>query len=66
MPLLYGAIAAALALTGPGAYSFDTLAGLSSIWTPELAWAALGVGIAGGAANLAYRALRQTPVPATV
>src|SRR5665213_2052078 len=34
VPLLYGAIAAALAVTGPGEYSVDALTGLSDIWTP--------------------------------
>ena len=65
VPLLYGAVAAALALTGPGRYSLDALAGVSTLWTPALAWGALGASIAGGAANLAYRALRHTPVAAT-
>ena len=55
LPLLYAAGAAALALTGPGRYSFDALLGLASIWTPALAWSALALGIVGGAANLALR-----------
>jgi putative oxidoreductase len=55
MPLLYGAIAAALALTGPGGYSLDAIIGLSAIWTPAISWIALVVGIAGAAANLAGR-----------
>ena len=63
VPLLYGAAAAALALTGPGRYSLDTLLGLASAWTPALAWTALGVGIAGGAATLA---IRRRPAPAWV
>ena len=45
LPLLYGAAAAALALTGPGTYSLDALLGLSSLWTPALAWSALGLGV---------------------
>ena len=61
IPLLYGAAAAALALTGPGRYSLDTLFGLASVWTPALAWTALGIGIAGGAATLA---IRRRPAPA--
>ena len=34
VPLLYGVTAAALALTGFGAYSLDAALGLSSLWTP--------------------------------
>ena len=33
VPLLYGVGAAALALTGPGAYSLDAVLGLTSLWT---------------------------------
>jgi putative oxidoreductase len=62
VPLLYGAIAAALALTGPGGYSLDALTGLSAVWTPEIAWIALLVSVAGAAANLAGR---HAPVAAT-
>ena len=55
LPLLYGAAAAALALTGPGTYSHDALLGLSSLWTPGLAWSTLGLAILGGVGNLALR-----------
>ncbi|HEV3139814.1 MAG TPA: DoxX family protein, partial [Vicinamibacterales bacterium] len=34
LPILYGAGAAALTLTGPGRYSLDALLGLGSAWTP--------------------------------
>lgn len=55
VPLLYGAAAAALALTGPGLYSLDAAIGLASLWTLPVTWAAIGAGILGGAANLALR-----------
>ena len=55
MPLLYGTAGVALALTGPGAYSLDAVLGLTGMWTPALAWAALGLGLLGGIANLAIR-----------
>jgi putative oxidoreductase len=55
VPLLYGVGAAALTLTGPGAYSLDGLLGLTTLWTPEVTWAALAIGIVGGVANLAIR-----------
>lgn len=55
MPLLYAAGAVALALTGPGRYSVDALAGITALWTPGIAWIALAAGIAGAFANLALR-----------
>ncbi len=55
VPLLYGAIASALALTGPGGYSVDAFTGLGALWTPPLVWLALGIGIAGGAVNVMLR-----------
>jgi putative oxidoreductase len=64
VPLLFGAFSAALALTGPGAYSLDSLLGLTSIWTPELTWAALAIGIVGGVANLALKRPLAQPVTA--
>jgi putative oxidoreductase len=62
VPLLYGAAATALALTGPGAYSLDAALGLTSLWTPAITWAALAVAVVGGFANLALR--RPAEVPA--
>jgi putative oxidoreductase len=62
VPLLYGAGAAALALTGPGGYSLDALLGLLPLWTTTVSWALLAAGIVGGIANLA---LRGKPVQAS-
>lgn len=64
MALLYGAVAFALALTGPGAFSADAALGLASLWTPAFAWIALAAGLAGGAANLLAR--RRAPAPEPV
>lgn len=55
VPLLYGAGAAALALTGPGGYSVDSWLGLTAWWTPAVSWSALAVGVLGGAINVAAR-----------
>lgn len=55
VPLLYGAGAASLGLTGPGRLSLDAALGLSSVWTPERALIVLGIGIIGGALNLVMR-----------
>ncbi len=61
VPLLYGTGALALALTGYGAYSLDALSGLQSLYTAPMAWAAIGIGVAGGIANLF---VRRTPAEA--
>lgn len=58
VPLLYAAVAVAMAFTGFGAYSLDAVLGLT--WTPEVAWIALAMGALGGVANLAIR----KPAPA--
>jgi putative oxidoreductase len=55
LPLIFGAAAFALALTGPGRYSLDAVLGLEALWTPRLAWITLGIGILGGIANLFAR-----------
>ena len=63
VPLLYAAAAVALALTGPGSYSVDTLLGLTGLWTPSLVWAVLVGGAIGGVANVAVRRT-PTQIPA--
>ena len=60
VPLLYGVGAIALALTGPGLFSLDTLVGLDTVWTPAHALLALAVGVVGGIGNLVLR--RPAPV----
>jgi putative oxidoreductase len=55
LPLAYIAIAVAVALVGPGAYSLDAIFGIGSIWTPGLSWAVLGLGVLGALANIALR-----------
>ncbi|MEO7273224.1 MAG: DoxX family protein [Vicinamibacterales bacterium] len=61
MPLLYAAVAALLALTGPGAYSLDAGLGLSSLWTPAVTAVVLALAVGGAIANLA---VRKVPAPA--
>jgi putative oxidoreductase len=55
LPLLYAAVAAALAFTGYGAYSLDALAGLGWLSNLELSGAVVLAGIAGGLLNMAFR-----------
>ncbi len=55
LPLLYAATAVGLALTGFGPYSLDAWLGLAGVWTPTTTLIVLGLGIAGGFANLALR-----------
>jgi putative oxidoreductase len=52
LPLLYAAIAVALALTGPGAYSVDAALGLTRLWTPALSAAVLAAGAIAAGLNL--------------
>jgi putative oxidoreductase len=63
LPLLYASGAAALALTGPGAYSVDALLGLGSVWTPALIWSVLALAAVGALVNLGLRRPAQ-PVAA--
>ena len=55
LPLLYAAFAALFAFVGYGAYSLDAAFGWSAFWTPQLAWAAIALGIVGGLLNVAAR-----------
>ena len=48
LAILYAAVAAALTLTGPGAYSGDAIFGLLPLSTPTLKVAAIATGIVGG------------------
>ncbi len=60
LPLAYGALAVVFAFTGYGAYSLDAAFGWIALWTPQLAWAAIGLGVLGGLINLAAR---RKPAP---
>ena len=62
VPLLYGAVAASLGLVGYGAISLDAALGLTTFWTPAVAWIAVVIGVIGGVVNVAAR--RPAPVGA--
>lgn len=62
LPLLYAVAAVALTLTGFGAYALDAALGLT--WPPATVGVALGLGAAGGLANLALR--KAAPAQANV
>jgi putative oxidoreductase len=55
LPLLYGAAAFGLALTGFGQYSLDAWLGIAGRWPATVSWIALTAGIIGGFGNLALR-----------
>src|SRR5262245_60431716 len=55
VPVVYGAVALALAFAGFGAYSLDALAGFTRLWTPDLSAVAIAVGALGGIAALVWR-----------
>ena len=59
VPVLYGVGALALGLTGPGHYSLDAILGLTPLYAPSVAYAALAVGTIGGLASLAVRRTAQ-------
>ena len=64
VPLLYAVGAVALALTGPGLFSLDTVLGIDTLWTPAMNWTVLGVGAIGGIGNLALRGRMALPAQA--
>jgi len=55
LPLLYAAVATALAVTGPGRYSLDAWLGLTTLATPAIQWIAIVAGIVGGVVALTLR-----------
>jgi putative oxidoreductase len=55
LPLLYAGFAALFAFVGYGAYSLDAAFGWSAVWTPQIVWAAIIVGIVLGLLNVAAR-----------
>jgi putative oxidoreductase len=55
LPLLYGAAAFGLALTGFGEYSVDALLGVAGRWSAPFTWIVLLLGVTGGFVNLALR-----------
>ena len=63
LPLLYATAGVGFALSGFGQYSLDAMLGLTHNFTPAIAWAAIGVGIVSGVANLL---LRKRPVSVSV
>ncbi|GAB2978478.1 hypothetical protein GCM10023080_049590 [Streptomyces pseudoechinosporeus] len=56
VPFLYGAVAAVLAFTGPGAWSLDHTLGLNRLGGAVWGFAALALGLAAAAVPLAARA----------
>jgi putative oxidoreductase len=65
LPLLYAAVGAGLAVSGPGQYSIDTMLALSNAWTLDVNLAVLALGVLAGAVNVVIRrpAPRAPPAP---
>jgi putative oxidoreductase len=55
VPLLYASAAVALAFTGPGQFSLDSVLGFAQVWTPGRDLVVVLLGIMGGVANLIGR-----------
>ncbi len=55
LPLVYGTVAVALALTGFGELSLDQVLGLTGLWTPAVHVGAIVLGVVAGIGNLALR-----------
>jgi hypothetical protein len=55
LTLLYAVGALVFAFTGYGSLSLDALLGLPNTWPAPITLAVLGIGVAGGFANLALR-----------
>jgi putative oxidoreductase len=64
LPLLYGAAAFGLAMTGFGPYSLDAWLGIAGRWSSSVIWIVLALGIVGGFGNLALRGRPATPAQA--
>ena len=63
---LFGVTAIALAFTGFGQFSIDSIVGLDALFTPTEAIAALALGVVGAVANLSLRRQHSaTPTPAS-
>jgi putative oxidoreductase len=61
LPLVYLAVALAIAVSGPGAYSVDAFLGFSDWWTAPTAATALALGVLGGLVSLPLRDVRPAP-----
>jgi putative oxidoreductase len=55
LPVLYIASALALSLTGPGAYSIDSILGTGMRWPTQMTLLALAAGVLGAVAGLGMR-----------
>jgi putative oxidoreductase len=64
VPLLYGTMAVAVAVAGPGQYSLDAILGLEPLWTGGLEWTVLAAGAAGAGLALATRRTAASAIAA--